>query len=370
MRGHICYLANAPLIHTVRWVNYFAEHGWKVDLITWHPPTSNSLLHPDVVVHRIFFPPHYIARYGALLEITRLIRTIHPDIIHAHYIGSFGILAGFYGRLSGFKPIVLTALGSDILADARGFKKWLIKYTLKKANLVTCDGENSRDALINLGTDHQKIRIIYHGVDTRIFNFNQRDKRLIQNLFGKEDFSIVISARSLNPRGNVETLIKVIPLIQKKIPNAKFIIGGKGPEEKYLKKLVESLGVSNSISFVGYIPHDELPKYLASSDVYVSTSLLDGGVAVATLDAMACELPPVVTDVADNSKWIKNGENGFIVPIKNPEALAEKVIYLLENEEIRRRFGEINRKIIEEKQEYAKNMEEMEKLYKELIGVV
>ena len=126
MNRHICYLANVAAIHTVHWVNYFAEHGWNVDLITWHPPAKNSGIHPDVVVHRIFFPPHYIARYGALLEITRLIRKIHPDIIHAHYIGHFGILAGLYGRLSGFKPIVLTAWGSDILIDAKGLKKRLI----------------------------------------------------------------------------------------------------------------------------------------------------------------------------------------------------------------------------------------------------
>jgi glycosyltransferase involved in cell wall biosynthesis len=298
-----------------------------------------------------------------------LIKKIRPDIIHAHYIGHFGILAGLYGGLTGFGPIVLTAWGSDILVEAKGFKKWLIKYALKRADLITCDGENSRDTMVNLGINSQKIQHIYHGVDTQIFNPDQKDRGLVRVLFGREDFPVVISARTLNSRGNVETFIKAIPLILNKIPNAKFIIGGKGPEENYLKKLAKSLDVLDNSSFVGFIPHSDLQKYLASSDVYVSPSLLDAGVAVATLDAMACELAPVVTDVADNSKWIKNGENGFIIPTKKPEALAEKVIYLLENEEIRKRFGRINRRLIKEKQEYAKNMEEMEKLYKKLMEV-
>ena len=367
MKEHICYLANAAAIHTVRWVNYFAEHGWKVDLITWHPPTSNSLLHPDVVVHRIFFPPHYIARYGALLEMTRLIKKIHPDIIHAHYLGHFGILAGLYGRLSGFRPIILTAWGSDILKDARGFKKWLIKYALKRADCVTCDGKNSKDAMVNLGINPKKIKLIYHGVDTKKFSPEQKDKKLIKNLFWEEKFPVIITTRSLKPMYDIETLIKAMPLILKKIQNAKFIIAGEGEQKEYVMTLAKSLNVFNATRFVGQILHDELPKYLSYSDVYVSTSLSDGGIAVSTLEAMACELPPVVTGVGDNKKWIKDGENGFVIPIKDTKALAEKIIYLLENEDIRKKFGKINRKIIEERQKYEREMEKMEKLYKELI---
>jgi glycosyltransferase involved in cell wall biosynthesis len=302
-----------------------------------------------------------------ILQTRRSIKRIKPDIVHGHFITFYGSLAA----CSGLHPLVLTAWGSDILIHPkkRRVYKPIIKYSLKRADLITCDGENSIDAMVDLGISPEKIRIIYHGVDTQIFNFNQRNRRLIKNLFGKEDFPVVISARTLDARGNVETFTKAMPLILNKISDAKFIIGGMGPQEGYLKELAEALGVTGSVRFIGYIPHDELPEYLASSDVYVSTSLVDGGVAVATLDAMACELPPVVTDVADNSKWIKDGENGFIIPTKNPEALAQKVIYLLENEEIRKGFGRINRRLIEEKQEYAKNMEEMERLYEKLMGV-
>ena len=108
----ICYFANLSTVHTQRWVNYFAEHGWKVDVITWHPHASDLKLHQNVAVHRIFFPPHYFARWGALLEITLLLGKIKPDIIHAHFISHFGILAALYSRLSGFRPIVLTAWGA------------------------------------------------------------------------------------------------------------------------------------------------------------------------------------------------------------------------------------------------------------------
>lgn len=367
MKGRICYLGNAAATHTQRWVNYFAEHGWKVDLITWHNPKNNNLLHPDICLHKVIFPPHYMARYLCLIEVIFLLRQIRPEIIHAHYLGHFGIIAGLVNRITGFKPIVLTAWGSDILADAKGFKRFLIRYSLMRADLITCDGENSEKAIKDLGIDENKIEIIYHGVDTELFNPTKRNRNFIENFFDGSNYPMVISARSLNTRGNIETLIKAVPLILKVNKNVKFIVVGNGPEEKSLKSLAESMGIAKSIRFVGFVTHNELPKYLASSDVYVSTSLLDGGVAVATLDAMSCGIAPVVTDVADNSKWINDGINGFIIPIREPELLAEKILYLLSNKNIRENFGQICRRKITEKQEYSKNMKKMEDFYNNLI---
>lgn len=367
----ICYLADAGSIHTQRWVKYFADNGHEVHLISFRSFGDCNIenvklhllkrLHPQI--RFIAFPTNLLFE---MIQVRKLIKKINLDIVHAHYVTDYG----FRGALAGFHPFVVTAWGSDVLRAPTTSKisKFTAKFALNKADLITCDGENSKDAMINLGIKSQRIELIFHGVDTKIFNSKQKDKKVIKNLFGEEKFPVVISARLLVPKNNVETIIKAVPLIIKKIPEAKFIIGGEGPEENYLKELAESLGILNSIRFVGWIPHDELPKYLASSDVYVSTSLWDGGVAVATLDAMACELAPVVTDVADNKKWIKDGENGFIVPIKNPKLLAEKVIYLLDNKENRKRLGEINGKIIEEKQNYEKEMLKMEKLYKKLIG--
>ena len=366
---HICYLANAAHIHTVRWVNYFAEHGYKVDLITWHPPANDtSELHANITVHRIYFPPHYIARYGALLEITLLIKKIRPDIIHATNVNTFGILAGLYGRLSGFKPIVLVALGSDILVYAKrfGFTRWLTKYALKKADCVTCAGEHMVEELISLGTDSKKIKLIYFGTDIQKFNPEQRSEKLRENL-GLLNSPSIISIRMLDPIYDVGSLITAIPLVLKEVPETKFVIVGRGSQEAKLKELAETLGVLGSIRFVGFIIHDELPRYLASSDIYVSTSLSDSGLAVSAAEAMACGLPVVITDFGDNSKWVEDGVNGFVVPLKDPKALAEKIIYLLKNEDERMKFGGRNRKIVEERSNYYTEMKKMEKIYEELI---
>jgi glycosyltransferase involved in cell wall biosynthesis len=295
-----------------------------------------------------------------------LIKKIRPDIIHAHYISHFGILAGLYGWLTRFKPIVLTAWGSDILMDPKGFKKSLVKYALKKADLITCDAEHMKDALIELGTKPQKIYSIYWGTDTRKFNPEQRRGKIREDL-GIFNSPTIISSKNLEILYDIESLVKSIPLVLKEVPEAKFVIAGKGSQEIVLKQLAKSLGVSDSVRFVGWIPSDEYPQYLASADIYVCTSLSDGGLAISTKEAMACGLPVVITNLEVNTEWIKDGENGFIVPLKDPKSLAEKIIYLIEHEDVRMKFGELGRKMVKEKFEYNRELKKVENIYEQLI---
>jgi glycosyltransferase involved in cell wall biosynthesis len=223
-----------------------------------------------------------------------------------------------------------------------------------------------KESMTKLGIAPEKVNIICFGVDTRKFSPGISSETLRAKL-GVYDAPTVISLRNLDLLYDVESLVRSVPLVLKSIPESKVVIAGKGSEERKLKELAESLGVSNSIKFVGFIPNDELPQYLNSVDVYVSTSLSDAGIAASTAEAMSCGLPVIVTDVADNRDWIEDGVNGLVIPTKEPKALAEKIIFLLKNEEIRKKFGEVNRKIIEGRNNYYKEMEKMEDIYKELI---
>jgi hypothetical protein len=104
----ICYLANAMSVHSLRWVNYFAEHGYHVELITWRKPNANAVINPLVNLHYLRIPPHYPLTFASLLEVALLILRIKPDLIHAHYLSHFGLLGSFYSKLFNFKPFVLT----------------------------------------------------------------------------------------------------------------------------------------------------------------------------------------------------------------------------------------------------------------------
>ena len=364
----ICYLADAADIHTQKWVKYFADKGHEVHLISFQSlpdPINGVNLHLlKEVCSRVKLCKYAINALFIFIQIRKSLKEIKPDIVHGHSVRDHTIITA----LTGFRPFVVSAWGSDILIKPKESKvmKYAVPFALRNADIITCDGENTKEAMIKMGIEKEKIALIMHGVDTRKFNSFYANEKLREELT-IFDSPTVISTRRLGSIHDVGTIIKAIPLVLKEIPNVKFIIVGEGGQKQYLTDLANSLNVFNTTRFVGWIPNDKLPGYLSSSNVYVSTSLSDGGVAVSTLEAMACELPCIVTNVGDNTKWIKNDENGFIVHTKDSKALAGKIIYLLENEDIRKEFGKKNRKIIEEKQNYYKGMEKMENIYIELV---
>jgi glycosyltransferase involved in cell wall biosynthesis len=176
----------------------------------------------------------------------------------------------------------------------------------------------------------------------------------------------VVSTRSLEPIYNVEMLIRAIPLVLAHTPEARFVIVGGGKQRIYLENLAISLGISDSIRFIGKVLHSDLPEYLASSDIYVSTSRSDTS-HISLQEAMACQLAPVVTDIPANRAWIADGKNGFIVPVNDIKALADKVVSLVKSKHFREAFGRANRRIIQEKAEYDNEMAKMETVYNDLL---
>jgi len=359
----LCFLASANSIHSFRWIKYFANKGHEVYWLSLGKDLNPEYRIPKVKFYLIKkFPLKPLRPLFYLSSVKKILKKINPDVFHVHYVW----IDGMIGALSGFHPFILTAWGSDILVVGKNFlAKPLIKFALRKADLITCDAEHMKEAMIKLGAKPEKIKIIYFGVDTEKFSPGPKDKELIKKL-GIENCPVVISLRNLEPIYDVETLIRAIPLVLKEIPDVKFIIAGKGSEEEKLKNLAKELKVSESIRFVGWINHEILPDYLRIGDVYVSTSVSDS-TSVSLLEAMAVGLVPVVTDVGENRKILKNGENGFLIPVKNSKILAEKIIFLLKDKEFRDRIKEINMKLIQDQFNYYKEMEKMENLYKQLI---
>jgi glycosyltransferase involved in cell wall biosynthesis len=363
----ICYLANASSVHTNKWASFFISKKHEVHVISFENAQIEGatvhVLRLPVLVKNAAYP----LKIASVYRIQALIRIIKPDILHAHFVTNYGL----FGALCNFHPFILTAWGSDILVtpDARflsKIKRPIAKFALSKADLTTCDAEHMKAAMKRLGVSPEKISLIHFGIDTKKFSPRQKSAKL-QTRLGINDSPTVVSLRNLNPLYDLESLVKSAPLVLKEIPETKFIIAGKGSEEEKLRELTKSLGIADSVKFIGFVQNVELPQYLNTMDVYVSTSLSDAGIAASTAEAMACGLPVIVTDVADNRKWVEDGVNGFVIRIKDPKSLAEKIIYLLKNEDIRKQFGKISRKIIEERNDYYKEMEKMENIYEQLV---
>ncbi len=391
----ICYLAPANSIHTTRWVNYFAKKGYEIHLVSFTP--SLNELDPRVVVHlipseenstdsgtsvtpgreesnrkpapfisRIMDRAPVLARLMVLkkyLKVRRLINEIKPDIVHAHYLTVYGLL----GVLANYHPIYISIWGSDLWIESRGLMKYISRYVVRKADGIHCDGQNVFDEIVTFEKKPDKIAIIHYGTDIEKFKPIIQDKNAKPSL-GCSDCIAVISIRALEPIYDIATLINAIPEVVKNHPSARFFIAGKGSEENNLKSLAESLGIKENVHFIGNIPNDKLPLYFSESDIYVSTSLSDGGLAASTAEAMASELPVIITDFGDNSKWISDGVNGYLIPLKSPGALAERILYLINNPEKRLAVGRNARTLIAEDNNYYIEMEKVHTIYKKLAG--
>jgi glycosyltransferase involved in cell wall biosynthesis len=306
----------------------------------------------------------YISALPWVLQVRSLVKKIKPDIVQAQFIG----VPGYLGAATGFHPLVLTARGSDILIMPKQnpIYRLFTKQALKRADCVICVSSALREEIIKLGASSNKIEMAPAGVDTGEFSPGLRNERLL-HVLKIDDSPVVISTRSLKPIYDVETLIRAVPLVLAEIPQAKFVIAGAGEQEDYLKELARDLGVSDNTKFIGWVPRTELPKYLSSADIYVSTSLSDG-TSNSLLEAMACELAPVVTDIPANQPWINEGDNGFLFPTRDYERLAAKIVHLLRNREIREDFGKRSRNIVQQNAEEETEMGKLEGIYHELVG--
>lgn len=390
----ICFLAGPRSLHTYKWVRFFAERGHEVHLI--HDSTEVPYQFDKVALHYLK-PPETIGGLNVLFFALRVlyraiallgfktkrtvyvvfrdfvfgiqcflkVKQIKPAILHSHYVSHFG----FWAALTQFRPHLVTAWGSDIVRDPKTSKwpNWKVRYTLKKADLITCDAEHMAEAMIHLGAERRKTKQIRFGVDVDLFSPDQHVKDYKKRYHIPSSFQTVISTRHLKPSYDVESFVRAIPQVIQAIAKVKFMIINDGIQRNDLQSLADSLGIASHVIFAGRVLNHELPHYYLSSDVYVSTALSDGGISASTAEAMACGLPVIITDVVDNDRWIENGVNGYLVPAKNPSALADRIVYLLQQDEsVRKTIGMNARKTIQERNDYHVEMSRMERMYHQL----
>ena len=365
----ICFVAGPGSIHTQRWANWFVQHGHDVHILFPHSFLKASTVQiPGATMHPFYTTPVFFKSSHLLLQpldgsrLKRLVADIQPDVLHAHYVRDYG----FRAAQTGFHPLVLTAWGSDVLVDPvrNRLVQWEVARTLHKADLITCDASHIVPAIRKLSGPEADIRIVNFGIDTRLFAPKPADNSLKGQL-GVEGKRLVISTRSLRSIYDIATLLRSVPLVLSRVPDAAFIVVGGGSESDRLQTLATSLGIPDSVRFVGPVPNSQLPTYLCSADVYVSTALSDAGIAASTAEAMACGLPVVISDFGDNREWVHNG-GGYLFPCGDHEALAERLVSVLTDTQMKASAAKVNRETVLERCDRDTEMARMEQHYREL----
>lgn len=272
---------------------------------------------------------------------------------------------GFYSALSGFKPFVLIVWGSDVLVDPQRFfvfRLWA-QFTLKRADAVIVDSKVQEDAAIRLGCDPKKI-LKFPWFDSEGVRV-KHSRAEVRKKLDWSDNPIVICTRRHEPICGVQYVIEAVPSIVRALPETRFLIVGDGQLTVKLKHMVNELGTQEYVKFLGRVSHEEATTYLNAADVNVSMSLSDG-TSASLLEAMSLGVPSIVTSIPGNMEWIKDGWNGYLVPVGDSRQLADKVVLLLKDEKLRKQVVEKACETISEQVNWSANSKALHNLISKL----
>lgn len=350
---------------TTRLVNWQSKLGHIVHLIMLEPEWE-KLEGVKKYILPVQKPWGY---YLNVFSLKKLLKKIKPDILHVHYATGCGTL----GRLSGFKPAVLSVWGTDIMVspqETKNMNKLVIK-NLNHYDSIISTSKIMKKTVNNLCPELENIIQIPIGVDTGAFYpmFNQNDNyitigtvKVMDEIYGI-DILIKSFAKTfyhfLKKDSNIAQKLRL-----------KIVGGGSRvtevPYMKELELLTKKMKIENITEFVGQVPNIDVPKYLNTMDIYVAMSRVES-FGVAVIEASACSLPVIVSDVGGLPEVVVNNKTGFLVNSENVEQCSEKLIELVNDKHLRKRLGKSGRSFVKDNYEWKSCFAKVEDVYKGIV---
>ncbi len=375
----ISYVADATNIHVSRWLSFFVARGYRVyclsdkegsiDGVTVvHLPNRNDLLAAER--KNVRKTAVLRARVRAIRE---HLRTIKPDILHAIFLYH----RGWSAALTGFHPLIITLLGSDIYLPRKNYRnsfhlnrdRLLNALSLRQSDMVTAVSFDLSSMADKLTMRITPVELIPIGTELSVFRPHLETTDLRERLNIPSDAFVVLSPRQMTPHYNQVTIIESIPRVLEEVPHAVFILKdtfcNTVERQAYvnsLKALTLKLGVNHAVRWVEEVTMDELPYYYNLADAVLSVPSTDG-MPVTIFEAMACQKPLVVGDLSAYNEIIIHGQTGLRVPLRNAQALASAVIKLHRNPALAGRMVDESQVILHQYGIFSEQMMRMERYY-------
>lgn len=324
----VILLGPSKSIHIHKWALFYKSQGISVKVVTFHDHYSetNSKEVDTLVLPKLL--PGKLSYITSVFKLRKYLKEIEPDILHAHYASSYG----FVGALANYRLFYVSVWGRDIFQFPlqSSINKKIIRYTFSKADEV-CSTSYVMAEETNKYTS-KSVHVTPFGVDLKKF-------KPIPEI--REENKLTIgTVKALSDKYGIGDLIKAFAIIHKKEPNSRLMIVGDGPQKKEYELLANELEIAEVTTFTGSVPNDQVPKYINKMDVFCVPSTEDSeSFGVAAVEAMACGVPVVVSNVGGLPEVVVENKTGLIVSKENPEQLAQAVITLLDNPDMRKNMG-------------------------------
>jgi colanic acid/amylovoran biosynthesis glycosyltransferase len=287
------------------------------------------------------------------------------DIIHCQFgtLSAMGLLFRDLGILPG--KLIVTFRGIDISQYVTEKGEDVYNQLFEEGNFFLVNCEFFRQKALKIGCDPDKIVVHGSGIDCRQFSFKPR-------YFPTDGIVRIATTGRLVEKKGIEYCIRAIAKISQSHPTLEFNIIGDGPLKADFEKLIEELNISHQVKLLGWKQHQEIAEILDKCHLFLAPSVTaaDGNqdAPVNTLkEAMAMGLPVISTYHGGIPELVEDGVNGFLVPERDTDAIAQKLAYLIEHPERWESMGKAGRHRVEEKYDMEKLNDELVQIYQNLL---
>lgn len=285
-------------------------------------------------------------------DFRRVVRAVKPDLVHAGPIQT----CAFIAVLSGFRPVLAMSWGFDLMQDVHRNAWWefVTRYTLKRASFFISDAQVTRDKALAYGMHPDRTVVFPWGVDVKHFAPGA-------NRQPSTGFTLFCN-RSWEPRYGVTVLAKAFVEIARKHPAADLILLGGGSQAQTIRQILMNGGVLERVHFGGQISQADLPNWYHMADLFISPSHVDGS-SVSLMEALACGLPVLVSDIPANQEWVREGQNGWLFRDGDVHMLVERVLAVMARKQDLADIGRAARRSAEERADWSKNVKVLFEAY-------
>ena len=274
----------------------------------------------------------------ALREYLHFLKHQHPIVIHSHNFKPFyySALATMLGASDGH---IHSRHGSLLSRHRAVWRYRLLRQWVD--TWVTVSADRQTELAERTGLPLTAIHVLANGVDTLRF-CPPPDKTMIRRQMGlPENAPAIIAVARLAPEKDLTTLLQAFRLVRQKLPTAELWLAGDGSERAHLERTSNELELSDHTRFLGV--RDDVQRLLQAADVCALSSLSEG-LSISLIEAAACGVPIVATDVGGNREVVNPPHGGRLVPVGNPEALACALLTILQNHELSAEMGRAARR--------------------------
>ena len=319
-----------------------ASQGHEVHFISYNQPARLDFFSPGIFYHEVSIPqyplfeyaPYETALAGKMVDI---VKSAHLQLLHVHYAiphASAALMAKAILALEGIKiPVITTLHGTDItLVGREASYEPVVSWSINQSDVVTAVSESLKRDTYSHFHVNRDIEVVPNFID--FDRFSKKPKDHFKKAISPNGEKVLIHTSNFRKVKRVGDVLQVFRKVLDKMP-ARLLLIGDGPERSNIESLCRDLQTCDQVSFLG--KQEAIEEILSIADLFLLPSQTES-FGLAALEAMACEVPVISSNAGGLPEVNIEGETGFLADVGDVDRMAEKALYLLQNEETLKQF--------------------------------